>query len=281
MLRKSISQIQFAIVIVLLMVIGSCANKETKNISRCLELVQDVENLQKQLPKQIVEGVTLVRAEYKDSVYSTWYEIDDKGISFEKMSSMLEKRRKEILDDVSVSDGTDRHNYELYVEYNIRMRLIYCGKTTHKQIEFTITPSEINEALHTKADAYKKLQMLINSTKFITADSNGSTSTPDIALKDSTVYITITIDEDHYNINGMGIEDKEQAKSDIMAEMRSLNPKLIRYMADANCSLCYLVIGLHSKVESNIDISSSEIILNKVILDADEKLKSEIVESDE
>jgi hypothetical protein len=243
--------------------------------------VQDVENLQKQLPKQIEEGVTLVRAEYKDSVYSTWFEIDDKDISFEKMSSMLEKRRNEILDDVSLSDGTDRHNYEMYVEYNIRMRLIYCGKTSNKQIEFTITPSEINEALHTKADAYKKLQMLINSTKFIIADNDGSTSTPVIALKDSTVYITITVDEDYYNINGMSIEDKELAKTHIMADMRSLNPKLIRFMADANCSLCYRVIGSHSKVGLNIDISSNEIILNKVILDADEKIKSEIVESDE
>lgn len=276
LLRKN-SQVQLTIVIVLLIVICSCSNKK----SRCLELVQYVENLQKQLPKQIENGVTLVRAEYNDSVYSTWFEIDEKGISFEEMSSMLEKRRKEILDDASVSDGTDKHNYEMYVVYNIRMRLIYCGKTSHKQIESTITPSEINVALHTKADAYKKLQMLINSVKFMPSENIDGMGMPVITLKDSTVFITITLDENHYDVNRISNEDKEHAKKDIMAEMRDINPKLIRFMAEANCGLCYRVIGSHSKNGFDIDISSSDIYLNKVILDTYEQTKSEIVESDE
>ena len=272
--------IQFSVIIVLMMMY-SCSHKDVRSDNRCLELVQDIEKLQEQLPRQIEDGMTLVRAEYKDSVYSTWVEIDEKGISLEKMSSMLEKRRKEILDDISISEGHDRRNYELYVEYKIRIRMVYCGKTGNKQIEFTITPSEINEALHSKADAYKRLQMLINSTKSVASENMEGISTPNLSLKDSTVYMTIILDEDLYEIKGMSNEEKEITKTEIMAEMRGVNPKLIRFMADANCSLCYRVIGSHSKKGFDIEISSNEIFLNKVILDADEKTRSEIVESDE
>lgn len=280
MLHMRSFPIHFAAIIVLMMTY-SCSNKEVKSDNRCLELVQDIEKLQKQLPKQIEDGVTLVRAEYEDSVYSTWIEIDEKSTSFEEMSSMLEKRRKEILDDASVSEGHDRRNYEMYVDYNIRMRMVYCGKTSKKQIEFTITPSEINEALHSKADAYKRLQMLINSTKSVASESMEGMSTPNLTLKDSTVYMTIVLDENLYQIKGMSNEEKEITKTEIMAEMRGVNPRLIRFMADANCSLCYCVIGSHSKKGFDIEISSNEILLNKIILDADEKTRSEIVESDE
>lgn len=272
--------IQFTVIIALTMTC-SCSHKDVKSDNRCLELVQDIEKLQEQLPRQIEVGMTLVRAEYEDSVYSIWIEIDEKGITFEKMSSMLEKRRREILDDVSISEGHDRHNYEMYVEYNIRMRMIYCGKTSNKQIEFTITPSEINEALHSKANAYKRLQMLINSTKSVASESMEGMSTPNLSLKDSTVYMTIILDENLYEIKGMSNEEKEITKTEIMAEMRGVNPRIIRFMADANCGLCYRVIGSHSRKGFDIEISSNEVFLNKVILDADEKTRSEIVESDE
>lgn len=272
---------RLAIIVSLMTILLSCTQKETKRDNRWLELVQDIEKIQKQLPRQLEDGMTLVRAEYEDSIYSTWVEIDEKGISFEEMSGMLEKRRREILDDVSISEGNDRRNYEMYVEFNIRTRMVYYGKTSNKQIEFTITPSEINEALHSKADAYKRLQMLINSVKTAATESMEGMSTPVLFLKDSTVYITIKLDEDLYEIKGMNNEEKEITKTEIMAEMRGVNPRLIRFMADANCSLCYRVIGSRSEKGFDIEISSNEVFLNKIILDADEKTRLEIVESDE
>ena len=256
----------------------SCGNKNSKIDNRCQELVNEIVKLQGQVPRQIEEGICLVRAEYEDSTYSIWIEIDDYRYPFALMDSLLQKCRKEILDDITVSEGQDRHNYELYVDNNIRMRLIYCGKSSRKQVETTITPSEINEYLHSKTDAYSKLKMLINSTKNKASEEIEGMSEPVISLQDTTVYMTIELDENMYDVMSLKgtIEPIE-----LMAEMRLVNPKIIKYMADANCGLCYRVIGSRSKKGFDINFSSHEILLNKIIIEADTKTKSEIVESDE
>ena len=258
--------------------VQSCGNKNLKLDNRCQELVSEIAKLQGKLPRQIEEGISLVRAEYEDSTYSVWIEIDDNRYSFVLMDSLLQKRRKEILDDITVSEGQNRHNYELYVDNNIRMRLIYCGKLSRKQIETTITPSEVNEYLHSKADAYSKLKMLINSTKNKASEEMEGMSEPVISLHDTTVYMTIELDENMYDV--MSLKDAIEP-IELMAEMRLVNPRLIRYMADANCGLCYRVIGSRSKKGFDINFYSHEILLNKIILEADAKTKSEIVESDE
>lgn len=256
----------------------SCRNKNSDTCKKCQELVDDVGRMKNQLPRKLYEGLCLTRVEYRDSTYSLWIEVDDKRYSFCSMDSLMQKRRNEILYDIIVSEGQDRHNYELYVEYNIRMRLIYSGKNDQKQIEFTITPSEINEYLHFKADAYSKLEMLINSTKPMVSEDVKGICDQAITLKDTIVYITITLDESIYDISEL---KNYTQPNELMAEMRLVNPKLIRYMADAKCGLCYRIIGSLSKKRFEININSKEILFNKIILEADAKMKSEIVESDE
>lgn len=275
MTRKSIYRITSLLMIAFVL---SCGSNSSKPDNRCQELVSEIAKLQGQLPRQIEEGISLVRAEYEDSTYSVWIEIDDNRYPFALMDSLLQKRRKEILDDITVSEGQDRHNYELYVDNNIRMRLIYCGKSSQKQIETTITPSEVNEYLHSKADAYSKLKMLINSTKNKASEEMEGMSEPVISLQDTTVYMTIALDENMYDVMSL---KKAIEPIELMAEMRLVNPRLIKAMADANCGLCYRVIGSRSKKGFDINFYSHEILLNKIILEADTKTKSEIVESDE
>lgn len=273
----------FTIITIMLVVPYSCIspNKNDEIDTRWQELVQDVNKIQEQIPQKIEEGMTLIKAEYTDSIYSTWIKIGEKNTSLEEMSRLLAKRRREILDDISVSDGHDRYCYEKYVEYNVRMRLIYCDKTSDKQIELTITPSEIDEALHSEADAYQRLRMHINRTKYVHSENTDGMSMPVVTLKDSTVYMDFTLDEDLYEINSMNNEEKGTFKKEIMAEMRALSPKLIRFMADANCSFCYRIIGSNTKKRIVVEVSPNEIYINKVILDADDKIKSEIEKSDE
>lgn len=268
----------YFIVLIEIIIVCSCENKSNMVINtRWPALVADVENIQKQLPRKMEDGIIWVRAEYEDSVYSIWVEVDEKQYSFTEMTNKIQERKKEILDDVSIAEGHDKYGYEMYVEHNVRMRLIYCGNKSKKQVEIVVTPSEINETLHTKIDAYKKLQALINSTNFIASENMNGMSQPVLTLKDSMVVMTIMLDETQHKIGEMSETEKEFAKTEIMTEMRMINPRLIKFMADANCSFCYRVIGSCTQKGFDIIISSHEIFFNKVILEADKKTKSEIV----
>ena len=256
----------------------SCGNKNSNPNTKCQELVDGIERQKNKLPCKIDEGISLTRLEYEDSTYSVWVEVDDKYYPFNSMDSLLQKRRKEILYDITVSEGQDRRNYELYVKYKIRMRLIFSGKNNQKQIDIIITPSEINEHLHSKADAYTKLKMLINCTRSKASEEVEGISEPVITLKDTTVYMTTTIDENIYDVT---LLKENIVPSEIIAELRNINPKIIKFMADANCGFCYRVIGSCSKKSFDINFFSHEIMLNKIILETDAKTQLEIVESDE
>lgn len=262
--------------VLFLLLCMSCNNgNKPIELKRCMKLAREVELFESRLPIQIDEGIMLVKVEYVDSVYTTWMEVDDKAISFDEIKQLCKKRKKEIISDVTVSDGNDKSNYEMYVEYSISMRMIYFGKNSHQQTEFTITPSEIDEALNSKADAYSKLQMLLSCAKPQTIEGMG---VPILMLQDSIVYMTIELDENKYDIKAL----KETASPfDIMADLRGSNPKLIRYMAEAHCGLTYHIIGLRSQKGFDMYFTSNEILANKLLIDADVKTASEIVESDE
>ena len=260
----------------LLLLCMSCNMGHRSHIQpkRWMKLSRELELLQDKLPRQIDKGIMLVKAEYIDSVYTTWMEVDDKIISFEDMMKLSERRKKEVICDASVAEGQERNNYEMYVEYNIRMRMVYVGKYSHKQTEFTVTPSEIDEALHTKLDAYSRLQNLIFSAKAKSSDDMEGTSDPILSLQDSIVYLTIALDESMYDV--MSLKDSASANA-IMEEMLEINPQLIRYMADAKCGFIYRVIGLNSKKGFDIDIPLRDVLYYKRVLDS----RFEIVESDE
>lgn len=272
---RHFSKIHGVLALIFLLICFSCNNGNKPIQSKqSMKLVKDVESLQMELPRSIDKGIVLVKAEYVDSVYTLWIDVDDKVFSFEEMMKLGERRKREILSDASVSEGIEREHYEEYVVYNIRMRMILVGENSRKQTEFTITPSEINEALHTKADAYSKLQMLINSSKPKATEKVKGMSDPIITLQDSTVFMTIALDDDMYDV--MSLKD-HASKDDIMEELKTVNPKLLRLMADAKCGYIYRVIGSRSKKGFDITFSPKEVLNNRQVLDS----KFEIVESDE
>ena len=99
-------------------------------------------------------------------------------------------------------------------------------------------------------------------------------SDPIITLQDSTVFMTIALDDDMYDV--MSLKD-HASKDDIMEELQTVNPKLLRLMADAKCGYIYRVIGSRSKKGFDITFSPKEVLNNRQVLDS----KFEIVESDE
>lgn len=262
---RHFSTIHGVLAFIFLFICFSCNNGKKSILSKqSMKLVREVESLQMELPHSIDKGIVLFKAEYVDSVYTLWIDVDDTVFSFEEMMKLGERRKREILSDASVSEGTEREHYEEYVEYNIRMRMILVGEKSRKQTEFTITPSEISEALHTKADAYSKLQMLIYSSKSKATEKVKGMSDPIISLQDSNVFMTIALDDDMYDV--MSLKD-HVSRDDILEELQTVNPKLLRYMADAKCGYIYRVIGSRTKKGFDIAFSSKEILNNRQALD--------------
>ena len=254
----------------------SCAGKAPD--TRYQPMVKEIEEIKKHLPYRLDDESCLINVEYEDSTFSQWFEIDDVRLYSLFLTDSLQQMFKKttLFYTVSMSEGQNRHNYEIIVEQNIRIRSIYIGKNSQKQIEIIITPNEINESLHTQVDTNTRLSMLINFWNIMIPEDEEGVSRPIVTLKDSIVYLSFTIDE---NILSPTALKNNLDRSEIIMDICRADPRLIIYTAKEKCGLCYRFIGSQSKKIVDINFSSHEIWGYKNLIELSTE-DTEIVECD-
>ena len=145
-----------------------------------------------------------------------------------------------------------------------------------------VSPDEINDALNTKRNALDVLKIQIDGEKNSLPEKLGDGMTmTNIEIRDSMVYTTIVLDETNYSFDGLE-ESLEDMKTEIRKSLRSdrIGMNLIKMIANVNYGLVYSYVGSVSGKTYNITFSPDEILLEKVIYDAEVKTASEIVECD-
>ena len=145
-----------------------------------------------------------------------------------------------------------------------------------------VSPDEINDALNTKSNALDVLKIQIDGEKSSLPEKLGDGMTmTNIEIRDSMVYTTIILDETNYSFEGLE-ENLEDMKTEIRKSLRSdrIGMNLIKMIANVNYGLVYSYVGSVSGKTYNITFLPDEILLEKVLYDAEVKTASEIVECD-
>lgn len=247
------------------------------------DLVETTLKIQDRLPITITDGLLLTQVEYKDTVFTLQYTIDEKEFPFENMIKAKQNRKQLLLTTISTSKGEERKSFEQCASHNVYVKYHFVGKRSFKEIIINVAPNEIIQALNNKSSAYDVLKMQIDGEKSTLPEiiGDGMVMT-DIGLRDSMVYAIVKLDEENYQFSG--IEDNiDEIKNDIRVSMLS-DPTGIYFMktiANAHFGLEYIYVGSISEKIYKVEFSPDEIMLDKTIYDANVKASSEIVECDE
>lgn len=267
-------------VVILVLVLFSCSgNKKPEMYPNLIETVQKI---QEGLPLTISEGLILSKVEYEDTLFTLQYEIDEKEFPFENLVKAKQNRKNLFLTTISASEGNERIGFEQCVSYNVSVNFYFIGKRSHKEMSIIVSQDEINDALNTKSNALDVLKIQIDGERSSLPEKLGDGMTmTNIEIRDSMVYTTIVLDETNYSFEGL--EDSlEDMKTEIRKSLRSdrIGMNLIRMIANVNYGLVYSYVGSVSGKTYNITFLPDEILLEKVIYDAEVKTASEIVECD-
>lgn len=272
--------LQAIIVFIMVLVLFSCSGNKKPEMYP--DLIETVQKIQEGLPLTISEGLILSRVEYEDTLFTLQYEIDEKEFPFENLVKAKQNRKNLFLTTISASEGNERTGFEQCVSYNVSVNFYFIGKRSHKEMSIIVSPDEINDALNTKSNALDVLKILIDGERSSLPEKLGDGMTmTNIEIRDSMVYTTIVLDETNYSFDGLE-ESLEDMKTEIRKSLRSdcIGMNLIKMIANVNYGLVYNYVGSVSGKTYNITFSPDEILLEKVIYDAEVKTASEIVECD-
>ena len=266
--------------VIIVLVLFSCSGNKKPEMYP--DLIETVQKIQEGLPLTISEGLILSRVEYEDTLFTLQYEIDEKEFPFENLVKAKQNRKNLFLTTISASEGNERTGFEQCVSYNVSVNFYFIGKRSHKEMIIIVSPDEINDALNTKRNALDVLKIQIDGEKNSLPEKLGDGMTmTNIEIRDSMVYTTIVLDETNYSFDGLE-ESLEDMKIEIRKSLRSdrIGMNLIKMIANVNYGLIYSYVGSVSGKTYNITFSPDEILLEKVIYDAEVKTASEIVECD-
>lgn len=267
-------------VVILVLVLFSCSGNKKPEMYP--DLIGTVQKIQEGLPLTISEGLILSKVEYEDTLFTLQYEIDEKEFPFENLVKVKQNRKNLFLTTISASEGNERIGFEQCVSYNVSVNFYFIGKRSHKEMNIIVLPDEINDALNTKRNALDVLKIQIDGERSSLPEKIGDGMTmTNIEIRDSMVYTTIVLDETNYSFEGLE-ESLEDMKTEIMKSLRSdrIGMNLIKMIANVNYGLVYSYVGSVSGKTYNITFLPDEILLEKVIYDAEVKTASEIVECD-
>ncbi len=266
--------------VIIVLVLFSCSGNKKPEMYP--DLIETVQKIQEGLPLTISEGLILSKVEYEDTLFTLQYEIDEKEFPFENLVKAKQNRKKLFLTTISASEGNERIGFEQCVSYNVSVNFYFIGKRSHKEMSIIVSQDEINDALNTKSNALDVLKIQIDGERSSLPEKLGDGMTmTNIEIRDSMVYTTIVLDETNYSFEGL--EDSlEDMKTEIRKSLRSdrIGMNLIRMIANVNYGLVYSYVGSVSGKTYNITFLPDEILLEKVIYDAEVKTASEIVECD-
>ena len=266
--------------VIIVLVLFSCSGNKKPEMYP--DLIETVQKIQEGLPLTISEGLILSKVEYEDTLFTLQYEIDEKEFPFENLVKAKQNRKNLFLTTISASEGNERTGFEQCVSYNLSVNFYFIGKRSHKEMSIIVSPDEINDALNTKSNALDVLKIQIDGEKSSLPEKLGDGMTmTNIEIRDSMVYTTIILDETNYSFEGL--EDSlEDMKTEIRKSLRSdrIGMNLIKMIANVNYGLVYSYVGSVSGKTYNITFLPDEILLEKVLYDAEVKTASEIVECD-
>lgn len=266
--------------VIIVLVLFSCSGNKKPEMYP--DLIETVQKIQEGLPLTISEGLILSKVEYEDTLFTLQYEIDEKEFPFENLVKAKQNRKNLFLTTISASEGNERIGFEQCVSYNVSVNFYFIGKRSHKEMSIIVSQDEINDALNTKSNALDVLKIQIDGERSSLPEKLGDGMTmTNIEIRDSMVYTTIVLDETNYSFEGL--EDSlEDMKTEIRKSLRSdrIGMNLIRMIANVNYGLVYSYVGSVSGKTYNITFLPDEILLEKVIYDAEVKTASEIVECD-
>lgn len=267
-------------VVILVLVLFSCSGNKKPEMYP--DLIGTVQKIQEGLPLTISEGLILSKVEYEDTLFTLQYEIDEKEFPFENLVKVKQNRKNLFLTTISASEGNERIGFEQCVSYNVSVNFYFIGKRSHKEMNIIVLPDEINDALNTKRNALDVLKIQIDGERSSLPEKIGDGMTmTNIEIRDSMVYTTIVLDETNYSFEGLE-ENLEDMKTEIRMSLRSdrIGMNLIKMIANVNYGLVYSYVGSVSGKTYNITFLPDEILLEKVLYDAEVKTASEIVECD-
>lgn len=274
---KILQAIYYGVVVLILF---SCSGNKKQEMYP--DLIETVQKIQEGLPLAIGEGLILTKVEYEDTLFTLQYEIDEKEYPFENLVKAKQNRKNLFLTTISASEGNERTGFEQCVSYNVSVNFYFIGKRSHKEMNIIVSPDEINNALNTKSNALDVLKIQIDGEKSSLPEKIGDGMTmTNIEIRDSMVYTTIVLDETNYSFEGLE-GSLEDMKAEIRKSLRSdrIGMNLIKMIANVNYGLVYSYVGAVSGKTYNITFLPNEILLEKVIYEAEIKTASEIVECD-
>ena len=266
--------------VIIVLVLFSCSGNKKPEMYP--DLIETVQKIQEGLPLTISEGLILSKVEYEDTLFTLQYEIDEKEFPFENLVKAKQNRKNLFLTTISASEGNERIGFEQCVSYNVSVNFYFIGKRSHKEMSIIVSQDEINDALNTKSNALDVLKIQIDGERSSLPEKLGDGMTmTNIEIRDSMVYTTIVLDETNYSFDGLE-ESLEDMKTEIRKSLRSdcIGMNLIKMIANVNYGLVYSYVGSVSGKTYNITFLPDEILLEKVLYDAEVKTASEIVECD-
>ena len=266
--------------VIIVLVLFSCSGNKKPEMYP--DLIETVQKIQEGLQLTISEGLILSKVEYEDTLFTLQYEIDEKEFPFENLVKAKQNRKNLFLTTISASEGNERTGFEQCVSYNVSVNFYFIGKRSHKEMSIIVSPDEINDALNTKSNALDVLKIQIDGEKSSLPEKIGDGMTmTNIEIRDSMVYTTIILDETNYSFEGLE-ENLEDMKTEIRKSLRSdhIGMNLIKMIANVNYGLVYSYVGSVSGKTYKITFLPDEILLEKVLYDAEVKTASEIVECD-
>lgn len=257
-------------IIIAYVTISSCVgNNSSSERPISYKLCEAVDNIKKNLPQEIENGLIFKDIDYRDSVivYEIIYDTKKQMAPFEKMI-LIKNDKKELLYALITSQSANggRMIYEECVSYGISIKYVIIEERTNKELSYCFTPAEINEALNTKEKSdYELLALWFEKDKKLYPISiEEGIKLTDCVLQDSMAVYKITLDEKNYKWDKKSIVASE-IKDIIRKELlRNINSYWMELLIRTHCGIKYNYVGsISGKTYCNVFFSPEELYMMK------------------
>ena len=167
-------------------------------------------------------GITgeLTHIEYEDNTVELLFTIDEQFIDIDKIAADPESLKESVL---AWSQNKDtKMLFEMIIEAGADLRYIYKGKTTGKEAELYLTPSELQQALEMPAPTSEdKLRLAIQQTnrQMLLDTGTGVIVIELVEQGDVVVYMSKVTDKDQFDYiarNQEGVKNNQRVTFKMM-----------------------------------------------------------------
>ncbi len=225
------------------------------------ELELAVEEVNKQLPLRITDGIEMKSLELKDSAVVSTMEIDETKYPFEDFLQNKDLKKRLMMANIAKSSPFQSCSYVDFANKGYSTKMVIKGIQSHREIVLVATPEEIKNAQNMSSTPREKLDLYLNSIKRNLPNKvDDGLTFSNAEIKGERFLFIYTIDETVYDMKEVA-EKKNEFKSNVEKDLKTEGEliKLASLLAPLDMSLRVSYIGSISKEQVNVDISPSYI----------------------